>query len=237
MKRTKAFAAGLRDGVPIGLGYLSVAFSLGIAARNAGIDAVQGFVMSWLGMASAGEYAAITVIAAGAPYWEMALVTLVTNMRYLLMSFALGQRLDPALGLGHRLLIGYAVTDELFGISVAQPRPLEPAYCYGAYAVAIPSWAAGTALGILAGNVLPARVVSALYVALFGMFLAVIVPPARKDRAVAALVLLGFGMSFLFARLPGLSALSAGTRTVLLTVLLAAGAALLRLIKEDDDAA
>ncbi|MBQ5986282.1 MAG: AzlC family ABC transporter permease, partial [Clostridia bacterium] len=235
MKRTKAFAAGLRDGVPIGLGYLAVAFSLGIAARNAGIDAVQGFVMSWLGMASAGEYAAVTVMAAGAPYGEMALATLIANARYLLMSFALSQRLSPRLGTGHRLLVGYAVTDELFGISVAQPKPLDPSYCYGAYAVAIPSWATGTAIGVLAGNVLPARIVSALSVALFGMFLAIIVPPSRKDRVVMGTVIAGFGLSFALSRLPFAAGLSAGTRTILLTVVIAGATAALFPVKEDTD--
>ncbi len=230
------FLRGMRDGLPIGLGYLAVSFSLGIAARNIGMTALQGFIMSWLGMASAGEYAAITVIAAGASYWEMALVTLVTNARYLLMSFALSQRLDPKLGLGHRLLIGYSVTDELFGISIAQETPLNPRYCYGAYLVAIPCWAAGTALGILAGNLLPTRIVSALSVALFGMFLAVIVPPSKKQPVVGLFVLLGFGASFAASRLPWISTLSGGTRTILLTVLLAAVAAILFPIKEDADA-
>ena len=127
-----ALTNGARDGVPIGLGYFAVAFSLGIAARNAGMTAVQGFFLSFFGMASAGEYAAITVIAADAAYMEMALVTLVTNARYLLMSFALSQRLDPAMSLRHRLAVGYSITDELFGIAVAQPKPLDPWNCYGA---------------------------------------------------------------------------------------------------------
>lgn len=233
MKQLSPFLRGLRDGVPIGLGYLAVSFSLGIAARNAGLSAVQGFVMSWLGMASAGEYAALTVIAAGAPYWEMAIVTLVTNARYLLMSFALSQRLSSQLPIGHRLLIGYSVTDELFGISIAQETPLDPRYCYGAYLVAIPCWATGTALGVIAGNLLPARIVSALSVALFGMFLAVIVPPARKNKIVALFVLLGFGLSFAAAKLPLVSSLSGGTRTILLTVLLSAIAAALFPVREE----
>lgn len=236
MKHLKPFVRGMRDGIPIGLGYLAVSFSLGIAARNAGLTAVQGFVMSWLGMASAGEYAAITVIAAGAPYWEMAIITLVTNARYLLMSFALSQHLSPELPIGHRLLIGYSVTDELFGVSIAQETPLHPRYCYGAYLVAIPCWATGTALGVIAGNLLPLRIVSALSVALFGMFLAVIVPPAKKDKIVALFVLLAFGLSFAASRLPWISSLSSGTRTILLTVLLAAVAAALFPVREKSEA-
>ena len=231
MTGNRAFLQGMRDGVPIGIGYFAVAFSLGIAARNAGMTAVQGFFLSWFGMASAGEYAAITVIAAGAGYLEMAIVTVVANARYLLMSFALSQRLAPETPLCHRLLIGYSITDELFGIAVARPKPLEPLYAYGSYLVAIPSWAAGTAAGVVAGNVLPVRVVSALSVALFGMFLAIIFPPARKDRVVLWLVLAGFGCSFLLSLL--LPMVSGGTRTILLTVALSAIAAAKFPVKEE----
>ena len=233
MKFVKAsFLRGMRDGVPIGLGYLAVSFSLGIAVRNAGMSAWQGFLLSFFGMASAGEYAAVTVIAAAGSYLEMAAVTLVANARYLLMSFALSQRLDPNTPLRHRLLIGYSITDELFGIAVAQPKPLDPYYSYGSYLVAIPSWAAGTALGVAAGNLLPVRVVSALSVALFGMFLAVIIPPARKNRIVLLFVLLSFGASFAASRF--LPSLSGGTRTILLTVALSALAAAIFPIQEGD---
>ena len=223
--RRAAFLRGLKDGLPIGLGYLAVSFALGITAKNAGMTAFQGFLMSWLGMASAGEYAAITVIGASASYLEMAAVTLIANARYLLMSFALSQRLSPKTGLLHRLLIGYSVTDELFGIAIHQPKPLDPMYSYGSYAVAIPMWAAGTALGVIAGNILPLRVVSALSVALFGMFIAVIIPPARKDRVVLLFVLLSFAASWAATRLPWISGLSGGTRVILLTVVLSAIAA------------
>ncbi len=234
--KRRVFLRGMKHGLPIGLGYLAVSFALGIAAKNAGMTAFQGFLMSWVGMASAGEYAAITVIGAGASYWEMALVTLVANARYLLMSFALSQRLSPDTSLLHRLAIGYSVTDELFGIAVAQPKPLEPLYSYGSYAVAVPMWAAGTALGIVVGNILPARVLSALSVALFGMFLAVIIPPARKNRVVLLFVLLSFGASFAASRLPWLSALSSGTRVIVLTVLLAGIAALAFPVDEEEEA-
>ena len=235
--RRAVFLRGMKDGLPIGLGYLAVSFALGIAAKNAGMTAFQGFLMSWLGMASAGEYAAITVIGASASYLEMAVVTLITNARYLLMSFALSQRLSPETTLPQRLLIGYSVTDELFGIAIHQPKPLDPLYSYGSYAVAIPMWAAGTALGIIAGNILPLRVVSALSVALFGMFIAVIIPPAKENRVVLLFVLLSFAASFAASRLPWISALSGGTRVILLTVLLAGIAAAAFPIKDEEDSA
>ena len=163
------------------------------------------------------------------------MVTLITNARYLLMSCALSQKLAPDTPLLHRVGVGYAVTDELFGIAMARPGALEPAYSYGAMSVAVPCWAVGTALGVIAGNVLPLRAVSALSVALYGMFLAVIIPPARKDRVVAGLVALSFAASYAAGRLPVVSGLSGGSRTILLTLLLAGGAAALFPVREEGE--
>ena len=231
------FRAGIRDGIPIALGYFAVAFSLGITARNAGLSVVQGFIASLTNNASAGEYAGITVIAGDSPYWEMALVTMITNARYLLMSCALSQKFSPDTPLRHRLLVGYGVTDELFGIVIARPGFLDPYYSYGAFIVSMPGWAIGTALGIIVGNILPLRIVSALSVALYGMFLAVIIPPARKNRVVAVLVLISFAASFIFSRISIFSGLSAGTKTIILTVAISGLAALLFPVSDEKEAA
>lgn len=233
----KELREGVRDGIPIGLGYLAVSFSLGVAARSAGLTAFQGFTASLLNNASAGEYAGFTVIAANASYLEMILMTLVANARYLLMSCALSQKFAPDTPLRHRLLVGYDVTDEIFGITIARPGILNPYYTYGAILVAAPCWACGTALGVTAGNLLPLRVVSALSVALFGMFLAVIIPPARKNRIVAVFVAVSFLASFAAASLPYISRLSEGTRTIILTVVISAIAAALFPVKEEEEAA
>lgn len=222
-----ALAAGMRDGLPIGLGYLAVSFSLGIAARNAGLTPLQSFLASVSCNASAGEYAGFTVITQRASLLELVLMTLVANARYLLMSCALSQRLAPGTGTLHRFAMPFAITDEIFAASLARPGFLEPAYLYGAILVASPCWGTGTALGCLAGELLPGRVVSALSVALFGMFLAVIVPPARRNRVIGGLILLCFASSWACGVLPGVSRLSPGLRTVLLTLLLSALAALL----------
>ena len=232
----KVFCDGMRDGFPIALGYFAVSFSLGIAARNAGLTPMQGFWASLLNNASAGEYAAFTLIAARATYWEVAVITLIANARYLLMSCALTQRFAPETPFFHRLLIGYDVTDELFGITIARPGPLNPYYTYGAILLAAPAWAIGTALGILAGNALPLRIVSALRVALYGTFLALSIPPGRQPRIVAALVLLSFALSFACNYLPGVSALSDGTRTIILTVVISAAAAVLFPVKQEETA-
>ena len=227
------FKEGMRDGVPIGLGYFAVAFSLGIAARNAGLTAWQGFVTSALCVASAGEYACFSLIAAGASYTEMAVMSAIANARYFLMSAALSQRFSQKTGILHRLLIGYGVTDELFGIAIARPGYVKPAYSYGAMLTSIPAWAVGTALGVVMGNILPGRLVSALSVALYGMFLAIIIPPAKRDRVVLLFVVLGFLFSWACGILPGISAFSSGTRTILLTVLLSAAAAYVFPIREE----
>ena len=211
----KVFCEGMRDGVPIAMGYFAVSFSLGIAARSA----------------------AFSLIAAGATYVEVAIITRIANARYLLMSCALAQRFAPGTPFFHRLIIGYDVTDELFGITIARPGCLNPFYTYGAITLAAPAWAMGTALGIVAGNLLPLRAVSALSVALYGMFLAIIIPPARKNKVVAALVALSFALSFACNYLPGIASLSDGTRTILLTVLISCGAALLFPVKNDAEEA
>ncbi len=225
-----AFIKGMRDGIPICLGYLAVGFTLGIAARNAGLTAFQAGLASLLTNASAGQYAGFTVIAENGAYLQMALMILIANARYLLMSCALTQKLQPGVGLIPRLLIGFDVTDEVFGVSIAVPGYLNPYYTYGVILLAIPGWCFGTALGVLMGNLLPARLVSALSVGLYGMFLAVIIPPARKDKIIAGLVIISMALSFAADKL--LYAVSSGTRVILLTVIIAAAAALLFSVKE-----
>lgn len=233
--RRSALLQGFKAGIPIGLGYFAVSFSLGIAARNAGMTAFQGFFMSFFMNASAGEYAGINAIRDSVGILTTILVTLVANARYMLMSCALSQRMDPKLGLGHRLLVGFYLTDELFGIAIARPGFIDPYYTYGAALFAGPCWAVGTAVGILVGNLLPESVVSALSVALYGMFLSIIIPPARKNKVVAGLVLLSFALSFMFSRVPFLATMNESLRIILLTVGLSALAALLFPRKDEEE--
>ncbi len=196
---------------PLRWAILRYRFRWALRRARRGFTPFQGFFVSLLNNASAGEYAAFALIMASATYLEVAVITLIANARYLLMSCALAQRFAPETRrFWHRLLIGYDVTDELFGITIAGPGSLNPYYTYGAILLAAPAWAIGTALGIIAGNLLPLRAVSALSVALYGMFLAIIIPPARKSRVVAVLVVISFALSFLCSYLPGISALSGG---------------------------
>lgn len=230
-----AFRNGMRDGMPIALGYFAVAFTLGIAAKNAGFSAVQAMVESLTNNASAGEYAVFSLVSAGAGCWEVAVMTLVANARYLLMSCSLSQKLAPETPLYHRMLVAFDVTDEIFGISIAVPGRLNPWYTYGAMAMAIPGWGLGTFFGVAVGNVLPPRLISALSVGLYGMFLAIIVPPARKNRVVLALVLLSFAASFAASRWALLAGLSSGVKTILLTVVISLGAAILFPVRDEKD--
>ena len=231
----RVFFEGMKAGMPIGLGYFAVSFALGIAAKAAGLTVFQGFFASLLTNASAGEYAVFKLMGEAAPYLTVALMTLVANARYLLMSCALSQRMHPSTPLLHRMIVGFDITDEVFGVTIARPGFVNPYFTYGAMVTSIPFWATGTALGIVMGNLLPARIVSALSVALYGMFLAVIIPPTKENRVVAVLVPVCFVSSFILSVIPFFSELTEGTRTIVLTVLIAAVAALLFPIKEGDD--
>ncbi|MGI6172534.1 MAG: AzlC family ABC transporter permease [Christensenellales bacterium] len=219
------FLRGIRDGMPIFLGYMAVSFTLGITAKRIGLTVGQATLLSFTMNASAGEYAALGVLAAGEGILTAILMTLVANARYLLMSCALSQKFSEDTPLLHRLAIGYDITDEVFGACMAIQGPLPVAYAYGLIAVAIPGWSIGTALGCALGAVLPGNVMSALSVGLYGMFLAVIVPPARQNRTLAVLIAVSMLSSFAMAALPLFKAISPGIRTILLTVLIAGFAA------------
>ncbi len=227
MSHKKWYVKGLRDGLPIAFGYFAVSFALGITAKNAGFSAIQAALTALLTNASAGAYAGFTLAASGAGYFEMAIMQFIANARYLLMSCALSQKLDNKTGFIHRLIIGFDITDEIFGISVAVKDKLDPWYTYGAMTVSIPGWAAGTYLGVVMGNVLPTFVVNALSVGLYGMFLAIIIPPARRDKTVAALIIISMAASFIFAKAPRLSAISEGVRIIVLTVAISLLAAII----------
>ena len=227
------FKKGFRDGLPVCWGYLAVALTLGIAARNAGLSATQAAVTSALVNASAGEYAAFTTIAAGASYVELAIMILVANARYILMSCALSQKMNPKGPFWQRLYVGFYITDEIFALESQVPGYLNVSYTLGLMATALPGWTFGTYFGVLLGNALPANLVRALSVGLYGMFLAIIVPPARKSKVIAGLVALSMAASFLFSRLPVVSGLSEGTRIIILTVVLSGLAAALFPVSEE----
>ena len=230
----QALLEGFRDGVPIGLGYFVVSFSLGIVAKYVGLNPLQGFVIGFLNNASAGEYAAFTVIGSDAPYIEIAVLTLIANARYVLMSTVLSQKFSPDTPFYHRIFVGFDVTDEIFGIAMARSgRWLNPFYNYGAMLTALPGWSLGTVCGIVAWYFFSPAAVSALGVALYGMFLAVIIPPAKKDKIIGGAVVVSFLLSFLVGKF--FPDISAGNRTIILTILIAGAAAILYPVKEQQE--
>lgn len=228
------FLSGLRDGIPIALGYFAVAFSLGIIASKADLPAAMGFISSFFTRASAGEYSTYTLMAAGAAYIEVFCMSIVANIRYLLMGAALSQKFAPETSIWHRILVGCCITDEVFGISIAYPGHLAPSYTYGAALISTFFWAAGCASGIIAGDVFPQHIVSALSVSLYGMFIAIIIPPAKKDRGVMCAIIASFILSGLCAITPYISTMSNGMRTIVLTIVISAIAAVLRPVKDEE---
>ncbi|MCI8639729.1 MAG: AzlC family ABC transporter permease [Coprococcus sp.] len=233
MNQRHLFAAGIRDGIPICLGYIAVSFTFGIMSKNAGISVWEAVLISASNLTSAGQFAGLSLITSAASYWEMAVTQLVINLRYCLMSCALSQKLDTRFPFFHRFFVAYGVTDEIFGVSVGTTGKLSPFYTYGVISVAAPGWVLGTFLGIVSGSILPARVISALSVALYGMFIAIIIPPARDDHILRYLVIISMFLSLIFTVMPVLSRISSGFRIIILTLLVAGGAAWLFPVSEE----
>ena len=232
MTNIKWFKKGAAAGIPICLGYFAVSFALGIAAKNVGMNGLQAFAMSAGMVASAGEFAAIGLLETGAGVLETVMTCIIVNLRYFLMSCAMTQKLSPDMKGIHRLGIAYCMTDEIFGLSVAVPERLNPFYTYGITLVSVAGWCAGTVLGVVAGNILPVWAVNALSVSLYGMFLAIIIPPAKKERFIGLLVLISMVASFCFSILPGIKEISSGFRIIILTVAIAGIAAWVHPVQE-----
>ena len=224
------YIKGIKDGVPIFLGYLAASITIGISAKNAGLSALQATFTSLLINASAGEFIGFTLMAANSGYIELLIMEAVANSRYLLMSCALSQKLGPDVS----ILVGFGITDEIFGFSVTRAGKLDPFYNYGLMTSALPGWALGTFLGVILGNILPMRMVSALSMGLYGMFVAVYTPQARKDKIVRVLVILSFILSWAFAKISIFSGISSGAKTIILTVVISLAAAILFPVKEEE---
>lgn len=236
-KRGAWFVHGMKNGIPIMMGYFAVSFAMGIAARGIGMNAGESFLMSLGMVASAGQFAAITLISQGAGVIEMITTTLIVNLRYFLMSCSLTQKLDPKMAPAYRFGLAYCITDEIFGLSVSVKDFLEPLYTYGITLVSVFGWCSGTVLGVLVGNILPDWAANAMSVAMYGMFLAIIIPPARKDLFIALLVGISMLASWIFSTAPVLSSISSGFRVIILTIVIAGIAALVRPVTDEDDPA
>lgn len=231
---SSGFRKGLRDGFPICLGYLSVSFAFGIAVVGAGLPPWVAVLISMTNVTSAGQLAGLTVIAGGGSLIETALTQLVINLRYALMSFSLTQKLSPRFRLADRLAVSFMVTDEIFAVAASQPGEVSRRYMLGLSVTPYFGWAGGTLLGAVAGGILPASVVSALGVAIYGMFIAIVVPVAKRFKNVLGVVGAAVVLSCFFHFVPGFNTLSEGFIIIISAVAASLMGALLWPLRETD---
>ena len=229
-----AYRTGVQRGLPVGIGYFSVSFGFGAMAAAQGIKALDAALISITNLTSAGQFAGLTLILASAGLWEMILTMVVINSRYALMSLALSQRMGKDIGFLPRLLIAYINTDEIFALAMAEQGKLTTPFLLGLGLTPVIGWTGGTLLGALAGSVLPLSIRTALGVMLYGMFIAIVIPPARKEKGVLVAAALALILSCLFTWVPGLNQVSAGISIVICTVAAAAVCAWLFPIADEE---
>ncbi len=230
----KHFLKGVKHGLPIGLGYLSVSFAFGMQCVDNGLTVLQALLISMTNLTSAGQLAGLQVMIAGSSLIEMALTQFIINLRYALMGLSLGQKLGPAMNTPRRMFFSFANTDEIFAVASAQPEKLHHHYLYALMLMPYIGWSLGTFLGAAAGQILPEFVCSALGIAIYGMFLAIILPPARQEKSVRAVVLLAAAVSLAFNYLPALKKVSGGFVVIICAVVAATVGALLFPVKDED---
>ena len=227
------FVKGMSHGVPIMLGYLSVSFGFGIMAVKAGLPVSAAVLISALNLTSAGQAAGVTIISAGGTIIEMILTQLTINIRYALMALSLSQKLDKSFKLPQRLAVSYGITDEIFAVASAQPEKLSPLYMAGLILVSFIGWVSGTFLGAAAGQLLPKSLTDAMGIVLYGMFIAIIIPPSRKSKKVLTVVVIAAGISILFRYL--ITAVSGGFAVIISAVAASAAGALLFPVNDGEE--
>ena len=230
----KNYSSGIRRGLPVGVGYFSVSFGFGAMAAAQGIRALDATLISVTNVTSAGQFAGLTLMVAGATLWEVILTQIVINSRYALMSLALSQRMGSRIGFLPRLAIAFFNTDEIFALAMAEKQPLTVTFLMGLGLAPILGWTAGTLCGALAGSILPLGIRTALGVMLYGMFIAIVVPPAKQEKPVLITCLMALALSCLFKWLPLFKKIGAGIAIVLCTVVAAAVCAWLFPIDEQE---
>ena len=229
-----AFRKGIRHGLPIALGYLSVSFAFGMKAVGDGLTVLQAVLISMTNLTSAGQIAALPLMTGGAALTEMALTQLTINLRYALMSLSLSRKLDSSMGTLQRMIFSFANTDEIFAVASSQPGKVGKHYLYGLMLTPWFGWSLGTLLGAAAGTLLPVFVRTALGIAIYGMFLAIILPPARKQLSVRAVVAIAVALSLCFRYIPGLNRISSGFAIIICAVSAAAAGAALFPLKDGE---
>ena len=232
----REYRTGVSRGLPVGMGYFSVSFGFGAMAVSQGVSAWNATLISVSNLTSAGQFAGLTVIVAAATLWEMILTQLIINSRYALMSLALSQRMGEKIGILPRLIIAFFNTDEIFALAMAREVPLTVPFLLGLGTLPIVGWTLGTLCGGLAGSILPPSIQAALGVMLYGMFIAIVIPPAKKEKEILIAVILALVLSSCFAWIPALKQVSAGISIVICTVAAAAVCAALFPIREEEAA-
>ena len=228
------FLTGVFHGIPICLGYLSVSFGFGITAAASGLSTIEASIISASNLTSAGQAAGVGIIEAGGTLLEMILVQLTINIRYALMGLSLSQNLDKRFTTPHRLLASYGITDEIFAVCISQKKSLTPAYMYGIILISMLGWVTGTFLGASAGQLLPSSISSALGIVLYGMFIAIIIPPSRKNKSILFVTLCAAALSILFKYV--LTAVSSGFTVIICAIASAALCAAIFPVKDDEEA-
>ena len=234
MDEINSFKKGLKDGLPIAIGYFSVSFAFGIFAIENGLTVFQALIISLLNLTSAGQLAAVTIIAGGGTFLELALSQLVINSRYSLMSVSLSQKLSKRVKLPQKLLIAYGNTDEIFAVSVSNKGDVGTKYMLGIILLPVIGWTSGTFLGGFVGNILPPMVTAALGVAIYGMFVAIVMPVAKKEKMTALCVLLAIAISCAFRYIPLLKSVPSGFTVIICAVVASALFAIIAPIKTEE---
>lgn len=228
------FKCGLKDSIPIALGYLSVSFSFGILALKDGLTVFQAILTSATNVTSAGQFAGLGIMMAGGALAEMALTQFIINLRYALMSLSLSQKLSKEMKFWQRLVIAFGNTDEIFAVAMSHNKDLTIQYMLGLQIPPIIGWTAGTALGAIASNILPSALSTALSIALYGMFIAIVIPKAKRSRPVMTVAVIALILSSIIYYVPFLKNISSGIAIIICTVAASAIGAWLFPVKDED---
>lgn len=234
-KSQNSYLAGLKGGIPIGLGYLSVSFGFGISVISQGLAELWAVIISMTNLTSAGQLAGVGVIVAAGTLIEMALSQLVINIRYSLMGIALTQKLDSGYSTLHRFITAFGITDEIFAVAASQKGKIGPKYMYGLITLPYVCWTMGTVVGVLAGNVLPVSVTAALGIAIYSMFVAIVVPVAKTDKGVLLAVLVSCLISCTLYYVPLFKVVSQGFSIIICAVLASVIAAVVMPLKQEEE--
>ncbi len=233
--KLKDYLLGMKLSIPVFLGYFSVSFGFGALAAAKGLSVFHATLISITNLTSAGQFAGLSVIAAGAPLIDMVVTQLVINSRYALMSLALSQKMGQRIGLLPRFFIAFHNTDEIFALAMKHDKPLTVPFAMGLGILPIVGWTAGTFLGAFSGTLLPESVSISLGVALYGMFIAIVVPQAKKSRPILIAVLISVALAVLFKYLPMLNAVSEGMAIVICAVTASLTSAVLFPIEDEGE--